>query len=191
MRLTGLSEDGSAMRSGWACFLAAATITTSEAPTTLNLPRESIRYLQADLVHRRRERSLDPAAWMYGNTRFTAIATVTSPTTTANDGTLDYSQVIRRPQQRIFNVIAGANHSLGKTLITYEGALGQGRSIGGFHSAHFSGPSDVQFTIDNSQPFLPKFNQVGGTNIFDPANYTLGGPNFNFFRTVSMDTQNH
>src|SRR5467141_4708089 len=114
-----------------------------------------------------------------------------SPTLTGTDSQTDYSHVVRRPQQRIFNVIAGANHSSGKTLITYEGALGQGRSIAGFHSAHFSGPSNVQFAIDNSQPFLPKFNQVGGDNIFDPANYTLGGPNFNFFRTVSMDTQNH
>jgi TonB-dependent receptor len=114
-----------------------------------------------------------------------------SPTQTGTDSQTDYSHVVRRPQQRIFNVIAGANHSLGKTLITYEAALGQGRSIGGFHSAHFSGPSDVQYTIDNSQPFLPKFNQVGGTNTFDPANYALGGGNFNFFKTVSMDTQNH
>src|SRR5712664_1645923 len=119
------------------------------------------------------------------------VGTFTSATTTANDGTMDYSHVIRRPQQRIFNVIAGANHSLGKTLIAYEAALGQGRSIGGFHSAHFSGPSNVQFVLDNSHPFVPKFNQVGGDNIFDPANYSLGGGNFNFFKTISMDTQNH
>src|SRR5712664_1700387 len=90
-----------------------------------------------------------------------------SATLTGTDSQTDYSEVIRRPQQRIFNVIAGANHSLGKTLITYEGALGQGRSIGGFHSAHFSGPSNVQFVLDNSHPFVPKFNQVGGDNIFD------------------------
>ena len=114
-----------------------------------------------------------------------------SPTLTGTDSQVDYSHVVRRPQQRIFNVIAGANHSLGKTLIAYEAALGHGRSIGGFHSCHLSGPSDVQFTIDNSQPFLPKFNQVGGTNIFDPANYNLGGGNFNFFKAVSLDTQNH
>jgi TonB-dependent receptor len=116
-----------------------------------------------------------------------------SPTQTGTDSQTDYSHVVRRPQQRIFNVIAGANHSLGKTLIAYEAALGHGRSIGGFHSAHFSGPSNVQFTIDNSQPFLPKFIPVAGVgdNIFDPANYTLGGGNFNFFKTVSMDTQNH
>src|SRR5712692_10237056 len=83
MRLTRLSEGVSAGRSAWACWLAAATITTSEAPTTLNLPQGSIRYLLAGLVHRRRERSLDPAAWMYGNTSFTAIATAlwAAPTT--------------------------------------------------------------------------------------------------------------
>jgi len=120
-----------------------------------------------------------------------AVGTFTSPTTTLNDGSVDYSHVVRRPQQRIFNVIAGANHSLGKTLITYEAALGQGRSLGGFHSAHFSGPSNVQFAVDTSQPFLPKFNQVGGDSMFDTANYPLGGPHFNFFKTVSMDTDNH
>src|SRR5258708_6500281 len=120
-----------------------------------------------------------------------AVGTFTSSTTTLNDGTLDYSHVIRRPQQRIFNVIAGANHSLGKTLITYEGALGQGRSKVDFYSAHLSGPSNVQFAVDTSHPFVPKFNQVAGDNIFDPANYNLGGGNFNFFKTVSMATDNH
>jgi TonB-dependent receptor len=120
-----------------------------------------------------------------------AVGTFTSSTTTLNDGTLDYSHVVRRPQQRIFNVIAGANHSLGKTLITYEGALGQGRSKGGFYSAHLSGPSNVQYAVDTSHPFVPKFNQVAGDNGFDPANYNLGGGNFNFFKTVSMATDNH
>ena len=120
-----------------------------------------------------------------------SVGTFTSPTTTANDGTLNYSHVIRRPQQRIFNVIAGANHNLGKTSIAYEGALGQGRSAGGFYSANFSGPSNVQFAYDNTNPFLPKFNQVAGDNIFDPTNYSLGGPNFHFFKTLSMGTQNH
>jgi TonB-dependent receptor len=114
-----------------------------------------------------------------------------SPTLTGTDSQADYSHVVRRPQQRIFNVIAGANHSLGKTLITYEAALGQGRSRGGFYSSHFSGPSDGQFKIDTSRPFLPKFTQVSGTNILDPANYNLGGGNFNFFKTVSMNTDNH
>ncbi len=120
-----------------------------------------------------------------------AVGTFTSATTTANDGTTDYTHVIRGPQQRIFNVIAGANHSLGKTLIAWEAALGQGRSKGGFYSANFSGPSNVQYNLDTSDPFTPKFKQVGGDNIFDPANYTLGGPHFHFFKAISMATDNH
>ena len=117
-----------------------------------------------------------------------------SPTLSGTDSQADYSQVMRRPAQRIFNFIAGANHSLGKTLIAYEVALGQGRFTGGFYSAHFSGPpnnSGTQFAIDTSKPFVPKFNQLTGPSILDPANYTLGGPNFNFFKTVSMGTENH
>jgi TonB-dependent receptor len=120
-----------------------------------------------------------------------SVGTFTSATTTANDGAMDYSHVIRRPAQRIFSFVAGANHSLGKTLVAYEVALGQGRSTGGFYSANVSGPSNVQFNVITSNPFLPKFNQVAGDNIFDPANYTLGGPHFHFFRAVSMSTDNH
>ena len=120
-----------------------------------------------------------------------SVGTFASPTLTNADGRVDYSHVVRRPGQRLFNVIAGANHSLGKTLITYEAALGQARSTGGFFSAHFSGPSNVQFALDTSDPFTPKFKQLSGANMFDPANYALGGPNFNFFRTLSMGTQNH
>jgi TonB-dependent receptor len=53
----------------------------------------------------------------------------------------------------------------------------------------------VAFSVDTSNPFLPKFNQAtgpgSGPDIFDPANYTLGGPHFHFFRAVSMSTDNH
>jgi TonB-dependent receptor len=126
--------------------------------------------------------------WRYSPT----VGPFTSPTTTApNSGKMDYSTVMRRPEQRIINVIAGANHSLGKTYISYLVALGQGRSAGGFYSAHFSGPSDVTFNVDTSNPHVPKFIPVGGSDIFDPANYTLGGPNFNFFKTLSFGTQDH
>jgi TonB-dependent receptor len=120
-----------------------------------------------------------------------SVGTFASPTLTNADGQVNYSHVVRRPSQRLFNVIAGANHTLGKTLITYEGAVGQARSTGGFFSANFSGPANVQFGLDTSDPFTPKFTQLSGANMFDPANYTLGGPNFHFFRAFAMGTQNH
>jgi len=120
-----------------------------------------------------------------------SVGTFATPTLTNADGQVNYSHVVRRPGQRLFNVIAGANHSLGKTLVTYEAALGQARSTGGFFSANFSGPSNVQFALDTSDPFTPKFTQLSGANMFDPANYTIGGPNFHFFRAFAMGTQNH
>jgi TonB-dependent receptor len=125
--------------------------------------------------------------WIYTPTANSFV----SPTMTGPDSNVTYTHVIRRPQQRIFNFIAGANHSLGKTLVAYEAALGQARSTGGFFSAFFSGPQNVTFALDTSNPFTPKFNQVGGDNVFDPANYNLGGPNFNFFRDLSFGTNNH
>jgi TonB-dependent receptor len=122
--------------------------------------------------------------WIYSP----GVGTYASPTLTNADGGVTYAHVIRRPAGRIINVTAGANHSLGKTLVAYEAALGQGRASGGFFSANFSGPQNVQYAVDTSDPFTPKFKQVGGTNIFDPANYQLHG---GFFKPLSLNTQNN
>src|ERR1700687_3687874 len=52
--------------------------------------------------------------------------------------TATYAHVIRRPHQRIINVIAGANHTLGATVINYQVALGQGLYTGGLFSGNFN-----------------------------------------------------
>jgi TonB-dependent receptor len=122
--------------------------------------------------------------WIYSP----GVGTYASPTLTNPDGGVTSADVIRRPAGRIINVAAGANHSLGKTLITYEGALGFGRAAGGFFSSNFSGPSGVQYAADNSDPFTPKLIQINATpatNIFDPANYQLHG---GFFAPLSLNT---
>jgi TonB-dependent receptor len=125
--------------------------------------------------------------WIYSP----GVGTYASPTLTNADGGVTYAHVIRRPAGRIINVTAGANHSLGKTLVTYEVSLGQGRASGGFFSANFSGPGGVQYAADNSDPFTPKLIQVNSTpatNIFDPANYQLHG---GFFKPLSLNTQDN
>jgi TonB-dependent receptor len=105
------------------------------------------------------------------------------------DSQSTYADVIRRPGQRIFNVIAGANHVLGATLVNYEVAFGQARYTGGFYSANFNdGPSDVTFALDTSDPFTPQFKQLSGTNIFDPTNYRLKG---GFFKPLALNTDDH
>jgi TonB-dependent receptor len=129
----------------------------------------------------------DREDWIYSP----GVGSYASPTLTNADGGVTYAHVIRRPAGRIINVIAGANHSLGKTLVTWEAALGQGRATGGFFSANFNGPPGVQYAADNSAPFLPKLTQVNATpstNILDPANYKLHGA---FFKPLSLNTNNH
>ncbi len=131
------------------------------------------------------------------------VGTYATATLTNADSGATYAHVIRRPSGRIINVMAGANHSLGKTLLTYEVALGQGRATGGFFSANFAGPAPVQdsnnkilvpgaqYAIDLSNPFTPKFTQVNttpSTNIYDPANYHMQG---GFFKPLSLNTDNH
>jgi len=81
--------------------------------------------------------------WIYSPT----VGSYASPTLTNADGKATYAHVVRRPAGRIINVTAGANHSLGKTLVAYEASLGQGRAAGGFFSANFSTPSDVQYAV--------------------------------------------
>jgi TonB-dependent receptor len=122
--------------------------------------------------------------WIYSP----SVNSFVSPTLSGMDSGVTYAHVIRRPAGRIINVSAGANHSLGKTLVAYEVSLGQGRAAGGFFSANFSGPQNVQFAVDTSDPFTPKFKQVGGTNIFDPANYHMQG---GFFKPLSLNTQDN
>src|SRR5258708_2672533 len=87
MRLTGLLEDVSVTRSGWACCLAAATIITSGALMILSPLKPSIQYSATPPIARyRRERSRDLVEWMFGNTRFTGIATALSAAPTTNWG---------------------------------------------------------------------------------------------------------
>src|SRR5882762_4717854 len=84
MRLIRRLENVSAGRSAWACCLAAATITTSEAPTILSLLQRLAQYSATLPTARyRRGRSLDLMEWIFANTRFTGIATalLAAPTT--------------------------------------------------------------------------------------------------------------
>jgi TonB-dependent receptor len=90
-----------------------------------------------------------------------------------SDGTASFSHVTRKPSQRLFSATAGARHDLGRTLVNYELSFGQARFTGFFPSASFNGPSGIQYAVDNSDPFVPRF--TASPSIFNPDLYTLGG----------------
>jgi TonB-dependent receptor len=108
--------------------------------------------------------------WNYSTTvgNFT-----TDPSTTDATGSIGMNHFHRDPQQQIYSVTAGANHTIGSSLLTYEFSGGRAEYQGGFPFASWSGPSGIQFGVDTSNPHTPKFPVVNGVNIFDPAAYTL------------------
>jgi TonB-dependent receptor len=121
--------------------------------------------------------------WNYSTTvgNFT-----TDPSTTDATGSIGMNHFHRDPQQQIYSITAGANHTIGSSLLTYEFSGGRAQYQGGFPFASWSGPGPtccdangnpnqdgVQFGVDTSNPHTPKFPVLNGVNIFDPSAYNL------------------
>jgi TonB-dependent receptor len=116
--------------------------------------------------------------WIYSPT-VGSFASATATTALSNlDGTSSFAHVTRKPEQRIFSVVTGARHDIGKTIINYELSLGQARFTGIFPSAGFiakpGGPLDggVQYAANITNPHTPHIIPLNA-NIFDPAAYVL------------------
>ena len=88
-------------------------------------------------------------------------------------GSWKYREYIRRPDQQIFSVLTGARHELPKDLITYDVAVSRGHNIGGqlFPTIYFTGPQNVTFREDQSNPYRPHLEATDGTNGFDASQY--------------------
>ncbi|HTD25309.1 MAG TPA: TonB-dependent receptor [Terriglobales bacterium] len=112
--------------------------------------------------------------WIYSP----AVGNFLSPTLTDNTGSSSFAHVTRKPEQRIFNVVTGARHDIGKTIINYELSLGQARFTGIFPSAGFvvtpGGLLDgtVQYAVNTANPHTPHITPLNA-NIFDPTQYVL------------------
>jgi len=110
----------------------------------------------------------------YGeNWNYTVNPGTFSSQTTMVNGSMSMNDFHRTPQQQIFSITAGANHSFGPTLITYEFSGGRARYDGGFQFANWSGPGNVSFGVDTSKTVVPRFPVLNGVNIYAPAQYTL------------------
>ncbi len=88
-------------------------------------------------------------------------------------GSWHYREYVRRPDQQVFSVLTGARHELPKDVITYEAAVSRGHNIGGqsFPTIYFSGPQNVTFVADQSNPYRPSLKAIDGANGFDAAGY--------------------
>jgi TonB-dependent receptor len=97
-----------------------------------------------------------------------------SPTQADATGNEAYRHYIRRPDQYVSSVTAGADHNLGATLIDYEFSVSRsGQEHGDFPTTNFNGPQNVAFGLDTSDPYRPRFPVLNGVNIYDPTQFTL------------------
>src|SRR5713101_4293328 len=119
--------------------------------------------------------------WIY-SPAVGSFASATATTALSNpDGSSSFAHVTRKPEQRIFNIVTGARHDIGKTIVNYELSLGQARFTGIFPSSGFiadpNNPSNllnggVQYAVNIANPHTPHITPLNA-NIFDPTLYVL------------------
>ena len=127
--------------------------------------------------------------WIYSP----QLGAILTPTTSDNTGNMFFTNVFRRPEQQIFSIQAGARHLFGSTVLNYELALSQAKALASYPRAGF-GPvapdspiNNVQFGMDVSNPFTPRFTVLNGVNIYDPTQYSLAYLSFQHDSTFERD----
>jgi TonB-dependent receptor len=108
--------------------------------------------------------------WVYTPT----INTFITPTQGDSSGSVAYREYLRRPDFHILSISTGGVHNIGPTTINYEFAVSRSwTNPDGFPTTYFNGPQNVQFGLDLSNPYRPKFPVQNGINIYDPSLYTM------------------
>lgn len=103
----------------------------------------------------------------------------TSPTQGGPDGSMSYNASIRRPIDVIGSMVMGGTYSFGSSYLNWSvSASRSSEDQNGYSSANFAPPSDsplnaVQFALDRSNPYRPKFIVQNGVNIYDTTQYQL------------------
>ena len=123
--------------------------------------------------------------YVYTPNAGTLIAANGNQYTFDNTGSMNYREYIRRPDQQIFSGMVGGRHDLTSNLFSYEFAVSRSHNIGGqdFATAKFNGlppnlsnsitQGGVQFGLNASNGYEPKFPVLNGVNIYDPTQYAL------------------
>ncbi len=112
-----------------------------------------------------------------------------------NAGFMQYREYIRRPDQQIYSGLTGGRHDLTSNLFTYEFSVSRAHNIGGqdFATTRFNGgpisAGGVQFGLDTSNPYEPKFNVVGNTNIFDTTQYVVSSYSIPHYASSQLNFQ--
>jgi len=130
--------------------------------------------------------------WVFTPNAGNLVAVNGSQYTFDNTGSYQYRHYIRRPDQQLYSFLTGVRHDLASTLITYEFAASRSHNIGGqdFATTNFNGPS-ATLSLDQSDPFRPKFTALDGSNIYDTTgtNYLLANSSITRYIAQQLNFQ--
>ncbi len=108
----------------------------------------------------------------------------TSPLQGGTDGSIASNTQIRRPVEVIGSLAAGGRHLFGSSSFTWEVSGSRSASEDQGYSSAYFGPVDstsplnnIQYALNLSNPYRPKFIVQNGVNIYDPSLYLLQGTN--------------
>jgi len=128
--------------------------------------------------------------WLYSPSTGNVTSVNGSQINFDNTSSVSYRHYIRRPDQQVFSFVTGARHDLSSTLIHYEFAVSRGHNIGGqdFPTTNFNGPN-AAMSLDQSNPYVPRFNITDGTPIFDPTKYSLANSSYTYYHATQLNFQ--
>ena len=121
----------------------------------------------------------------------------TSPLQGDSTGNMSANSSIRRPVQVIGSLLGGGRHALNSTTnVLWDVAISRAATEDkGYSQANF-GPVDpasplnnVQFGVDLSNPYRPRFPVQNGVNIYDASQYYLSQIDYNHTYSPQLNVQ--
>jgi TonB-dependent receptor len=108
-----------------------------------------------------------------------------------NTGNGQYREYSRRPDQGVYSVVLGGNKAFSSTVLGYSLAVSHSHNAGGqdFPTTYFNGPQNVQFSLNESNPYRPKLTPIDGTNLLDPAGYALASTNVPSYNSSQLNLE--
>lgn len=97
------------------------------------------------------------------------------------DGSVSSNTQIRRPVQVIGSMLLGGRHGWGASTFTWEASAARAATEDkGYSQANFaptasSALNAVQYGLNLTNPYRPKFVVQNGVNIYDPTQYVMQG----------------
>jgi TonB-dependent receptor len=129
--------------------------------------------------------------WVYTPNVGTTVASTDGMNFTFSDsGNMQYRHYVRRPDQQIYSFLTGTRIDQASMYYVVDFAVSRAHNIGGqdFATTNFQGPN-VNLGVSTSRLYKPQFPVLDGTNIYDPAQYSMTQTSYPSYGSAQLNFQ--